>query len=299
MNTATVIKDYFNAKSNETQRLYKRGIDLFNKQILRQTPVKDISEDHFTKYCQWLAEQELSLASQHAYAKGARRLLHYMSRNRLITIRTDVLLDTEKENIKRSIDKQYRLPKGVREFAAAYHNFPAPPSKAREVYLQFLKERAFIGILESTGTRITAAIESKVININWDSDPVKISVIGKGAREHTLRVDSRQARYLKQWLSERGKANDYIFPSIRGEAGHMSDETGRNILARWIRLVLGDGFHFTPHALRHLFITRMRDKHGLEMAQQLIEHKSIQTTSRYPDARAENELDKAYKAGIK
>jgi len=299
MDTQNIINDYFSSKSDETQRLYKHGIDLFFQNTIKEIPLENITEEHFKNFCRWISKQSLSLPTQHAYTKGVRRLLHYLNRNRLANIRTDVLLDIEKENIKKIPETKYRLPKGVREFANDYHNLPLPPHANRKIYLKFLKERAFIGILESSGTRITAAIKAKVVNINWKTDPVEISIMGKGNREHTLRIDNRQARYLKQWLSERGKAHDYIFPAIRGKAGHMSDETGRNILRDWIHLVLGTGYRITPHAFRHLFITRMRDSLGLEMAQQLIEHKSIATTSRYPDSRSSEELRKAYKKAIR
>jgi integrase len=293
----SVINSFLSGKSPGTKRLYKHGISLFQEIIVKDIPITDINERHFTDFCEWLETQDLSPASRHSYAKGTRRLLRYLSRNHLSDIRTDFLLENEKETMEKIPDDDYELPKGTKEFAVEYHNQPLPPRESRKVYLDFLRDRAFIGVLEATGSRITAAIQIKVSKIKWDTDPVKISIIGKNKRRHVLRLDSRQARYLKQWLAERGKANDYVFPAIRGK-GHLNDGTGRKILRRWIKRIFGKKYDFTPHAFRHLFVTRMRDKHGLEMAQLLVDHKSISTTARYPDARKEVELDKAYKQAM-
>lgn len=296
----SIVNDFLSGKSDETKRLYKHGIDLFQDNMVSGLSLSEITHRDFIRFCVWLEQQpHLSASSRHSYAKGVRRLLSYLSRHDLSDVRTDFLLDIEKETIQKIPESNYELPDGVKQFVSEYHNQPLPPRKDKDVYLKFLRNRAFIGVLESTGTRIDAACKIKVMDIKWNTDPVKISIIGKGDRRHTLRLDNRQARYLKQWLSERGKAHDYVFPAERGDKGRMSDETGRNILRKWITLVLGAGYSFTPHALRHLFITRMRDKHGLEMAQVLVDHKSISTTAKYPDSLKEAALDKAYKEAIR
>lgn len=304
MDVQTAIDDFLSTKSGETKRLYERGINLFYENIIKDVPLEQITNKHFANFCLWIKSEakkknkkdEWSAITQHSYTKGPRRFLSYLAVMEYCNTSTDVLLELEKQMLSKPVERKYRLPDGLEDFAIKYHDWPAPPRKERRLYLEWLRDRAFIGVLEATGTRITAACQMLVYNIEWKRDPVRILIIGKGEREHYLRIQGRQARYLKQWLSERGKAADYVFPAIRGDAGCMSDETGRNIIKRWIRYIFGEGkYHFTAHAFRHLFVTRARDAYGLEMAKRLVDHKSIATTDKYPAAYTEIELDEAYK----
>lgn len=78
--------------------------------------------------------------------------------------------------------------------------------------------------------------------------------------------------------------NDYIFTNPKG--GKISDGSIRMIMERISKqasaqLPEKDKFHATSHMLRHLFLKRVGDKHGVHVAQEMKGNVSIKEVWRY------------------
>ncbi|NMB57547.1 MAG: tyrosine-type recombinase/integrase, partial [Chloroflexi bacterium] len=76
----------------------------------------------------------------------------------------------------------------------------------------------------------------------------------------------------------------------------ITTTTGREIVAEWVRSILGPEAvgTITPHSFRHYFVTRVLHSSGnLKMAQELARHKSIAVTQRYAHLN-DDELDRGY-----
>lgn len=285
-----------------TRRLYRRGVELF-EQIVKDVPVSEITEAHFSMFCKYLVKQKhLKQSTRYAYTKGVIKLLKSLSNERLCDVRVTALSGIARDHFLKIVKRKYYLPERIGEFAEKYHEVPPPPQEPHKEYLRWLKERAFIAVLEASGSRITAATEIRVRAINWrNPDIVRIKIVAKGDKDFTLRLSRIQGQYVRQWLNERGVAHDFVFNSEhkKNERRPITAETGRQIVYRWARLILGDDVEIKPHDLRHLFITIKHDRLGLKAAQKLAGHSTSVTTEKYIPEVEEEELDDLFRKAQK
>ncbi len=141
------------------------------------------------------------------------------------------------------------------------------------------RDRAALELLYSSGLR---RAELSGLNVG-DLDPWSqtVRVLGKGSRERLVPVGGRALEVLREYLRARGEpgAGEPLFLNHRG--GRLSPDGVGQIVARWARRA-----RFlrpvTPHAFRHSFASHLLD-HGCDLraVQEMLGHKSLQTTQAY------------------
>ena len=131
------------------------------------------------------------------------------------------------------------------------------------------------------GSYLLGCRVSEIAVIRWKDiealdDGGQIHLFGKGSKRRTVRV-SAATLGLFQELG-RGDAEDFVFPSPRGE-GHLTRQAIGDVCRKWGRAA---GFHVHPHQLRHSHATHAVQR-GVDVftLQATLGHSSSATTGHY------------------
>ena len=143
-----------------------------------------------------------------------------------------------------------------------------------------IRNIAIIGLLFSTGIRISELCNIKVADINFNEKTLKI--FGKGSKERILYIGNetvvdfcKKYKQLNEYVSE----NDYFFLNRFGK--QISDQSVR-IFLKNIESELKLTEHITPHMFRHTFATTLLEKDvDIRYIQSILGHSSISTTQIY------------------
>jgi integrase/recombinase XerD len=150
-----------------------------------------------------------------------------------------------------------------------------------------LRDRFFFALLALTGMRVGQALglrHSDFVGHERRIDIVCREDNANGARaksEGSIPITGDLVRCYSDYMHEEyGElGSDYVFVNLwAGRIGHpMTDATVADLVRRTRVKV---GFRFTPHMLRHTYVTlAMRGKVPLEIISRLVTHTSIETTS--------------------
>jgi integrase/recombinase XerD len=140
-----------------------------------------------------------------------------------------------------------------------------------------LLEAAVFYLLLYTGLR-----ESELVNLNFDQykGDALLNVRRKGQRiSKKILVPKEAALHVNNYLADMmRKPDDPLFTNRGGNRLHRIDVI--NICKR-LSLLTPDRVKLTPHMLRHTFLKRITDKHGVHIAQKLSGNVSIKGIFRY------------------
>jgi integrase/recombinase XerD len=141
-----------------------------------------------------------------------------------------------------------------------------------------LLEAAVFYLLLYTGIR-----ESELVNLNYGQykdSQVLLNVKRKGQRvSNKVAVPKDAAFYIDRYLiDEERDLNEPLFKTRGGN--RLSRMDVFNICKRISRLT-HERTKLTPHMLRHTFLKRVTDKHGIHIAQQLSGNVSVREIFRY------------------
>jgi site-specific recombinase XerD len=146
-------------------------------------------------------------------------------------------------------------------------------------------------MLFSTGLRV-----SELVNLNRDQIDFRhreFTVIGKGRRSRLVFLDDDASLALSAYLKKRQDSFKPLFIRTKGPKGlePIEDPDGESwrLSARSVQRLLekyvkksGISVDATPHTLRHSFATDLlRSGADIRSVQELLGHKSIQTTQIY------------------
>jgi len=140
------------------------------------------------------------------------------------------------------------------------------------------KYRALFMTCYAAGLRLGEVCHLQLTDI--DSQRLVIHVRGKGNRERLTILSPRLLEVLRTyWRLAKSKPQTWLFPGATLERP-VSLDTARSVFHR-ARTTAGLA-RYTPHSLRHSFATHLLDAGtDLVLIQQLLGHRSIDTTSRY------------------
>lgn len=145
-----------------------------------------------------------------------------------------------------------------------------------------LRDRALIETLFGTAVRVSELVALTVRQINLESRETE--VIGKGGRSRLVLITEEAAGWLGRYLSTRRDDSPYVFVSNR------SDEKGllRPLSVRQAQRIVDEAarraglpFRVSPHFFRHSRLSLLARFSGVQVAQRIAGHRSLQTTSRY------------------
>ena len=150
---------------------------------------------------------------------------------------------------------------------------------------QFLRDKAMLELLYSSGLRLSELVSINVDNIDFAERLVRVT--GKGNKTRIIPVGQQAMQALTQWLAVRQdwlKADmpeEHVAVFISNRGKRISH---RNVQARvkhWARKQGLDGT-LHPHQFRHSFASHVLQSSGdLRAVQELLGHADISTTQIY------------------
>ncbi|MCK5601250.1 tyrosine-type recombinase/integrase [Candidatus Pacearchaeota archaeon] len=160
--------------------------------------------------------------------------------------------------------------------------------KSMEAHRNFL----MILLMLDAGLRVGELVQLKLSDLLYNSEPVKsIRIrpeIAKNKVERTIPLSDRVTGAIKLcvsniWSSKTTLSSDFAF-TRRKCVKHLTTRQVQSMLYCESMERLGKSIN--PHMLRHTFATRLLKVTNIRVVQQLLGHKSIQTTQIYthPDA---------------
>ncbi|WP_246092734.1 tyrosine-type recombinase/integrase [Terrilactibacillus laevilacticus] len=142
-----------------------------------------------------------------------------------------------------------------------------------------LRQRAFIEVLYSTGSRLSEIQQLDIDDIDFQNMSTK--VIGKGSKEREVYLSYKAMYHLKKYLDSRNDECDALFVTTRRPFRRMSNraiEREINIIGKNAKLTK----RLYPHLLRHTFATlTLNNGADITAIQALLGHASPDVTLRY------------------
>ena len=151
-----------------------------------------------------------------------------------------------------------------------------------------LRNRAFFELVYSSGLRMSEAINLEVRNV--DLQQRELVVRGKNDRERVVPLSGVARNFLERHLGHRNdSANRYVFP---GRCTWKAAPIRRTSMSRIFRELLEhcgiDKPELCTHSIRHSTATHLLDNGaGVRQVQELLGHKSIESTVLYTHVQTE------------
>jgi site-specific recombinase XerD len=172
--------------------------------------------------------------------------------------------------------------------------------------LSGLRDRALIGLMVYTFARVGAAVSMKVEDFFVQGRRGWVRLHEKGGKEHEMPTHHNLDRYLEEYITAAGIAEDRKEPLFRTTRGRSGELTGNSLLQsdvwRMIRrraLAAGIETEIGCHTFRATGITAYLKNGGkLEIAQQMAAHESARTTGLYDRRNDDISLDEVERIGI-
>lgn len=160
-----------------------------------------------------------------------------------------------------------------------------------------LRDKAILETLYSTGMRVSELVGMDIKSIDFITGLVK--VLGKGRVERLTPIGDKALLAMREYVKEREKCRlgnvQAFFLNKNGK--RLTDRSVRRVLDKHIKN-LSIKEKISPHSLRHSFATHMLNRGAdLRSVQELLGHKSLQTTQIYTHVSAQrlkNVYDKAH-----
>ncbi|HEX9018622.1 MAG TPA: tyrosine-type recombinase/integrase [Anaerolineaceae bacterium] len=299
------------ARSANTTRTYRNGLKIFQVVLKeheldpRQTPVATLKEEPIV----WLATalKDLAPTTERLYLTAATSFYEYLAGESLAVINLPRIHLLIRQRARRPGQRLPQFPRdAIEQIVEAM--LPRKGAGKEEVErLRELRDRAFLITLADTGLRVHEACGLRRGDLDWNEG--RAIIIGKGNKQAVVRFSQRALHALRDYLGARAQVDGTsgrplaalpLFARHDRGAGKkvkpITTATGRNIVAEWVKELLGEEAvgTITPHSFRHYFVTRVLQSSGnLKLAQELARHTSIAVTQRYAHL-SDDELDKGY-----
>lgn len=255
------------------------------------SPVNVITEEHGRQFIKCLLDNGASPSTRQRRAAALREFFRFAS-------------DQYELNV--SVDRLNFKLKSSHLLTAKRDNIQYPAEKIKKMLDRSIKmplnsladkrDLALLWTLAETGARVSEACNFKVgaIDRKW-----RITFIGKGNKQATVRFGKRARGYIMSYLKSRAALDaacgqtHSILPLFarhdeavgKNNIKPISPKRAEKIIHHIARLTLGEEYDdkITCHTLRHYFITEVYAQTGgdLKAAKELGRHENIQTTDRY------------------
>jgi site-specific recombinase XerD len=146
--------------------------------------------------------------------------------------------------------------------------------------VSYLKHKAMILTLYSTGIRVSELLNLKVVDIDSKRMQIRIEQ-GKGRKDRYVRLSEKLLEELRlYWCSEKRKPKTWLFPGYRGIAPLCRSSV--ESMVKKAKENAGIQKHVTPHVMRHSCATHMLESgEDLRKIQLMLGHRSLRTTAKY------------------
>lgn len=139
------------------------------------------------------------------------------------------------------------------------------------------KHKLLLGMMYSSGLRVSEAINVKVGDLDFRNKMLKIRQ-AKGAKDRMTIMSAKVAGVLEKYIKNKAP-DDYVFESARG--GKLTERSAQKVFAQALN-DSGIKKQASPHSLRHSFATHLlEDGTDIRYIQELLGHKRLETTQIY------------------
>lgn len=149
------------------------------------------------------------------------------------------------------------------------------------------RDQALFALFVTGGLRASEAIGARIGDLDLDSDPARLRVVGKGGKARTVTLPPETAAVLRAYLAERREvlgrpdAEDALI--VRSDGRACTRSAVDHLVRGWFRRA---GRTPPPgalaHSLRHTYATLLIDNGAsLPEVQQLLGHADLSTTQAY------------------
>ncbi len=178
-----------------------------------------------------------------------------------------------------------KLPKHLprvltKDDAAALMGFP--PAEHR----QFLRDRAVLETLYSTGARVSELAGMNVADLDRTQGVVRLR--GKGDKERLVPIGSVALEAITEYHAQTSSGLGGPVSHVQAQLPVFRNQRGGRLTARSIARIVGRysqqlaGGAVSPHTLRHSFATHLLDEGAdLRAIQEMLGHASLSTTQKY------------------
>lgn len=286
-------------RSVKTIDNYRRYLARFVSFSGAKSPI-DITEDVVRKYRIWLNRENLERKTQNYHLIALRGFLKYLVRRGISAFSPEAieLAKTEAHHfdIVDTDDLERLLQSPSNHTVSSTHKHAADPTS------QYLRDRAILELLFSTGLRVSelCALDRDSVNLKKG----EFSVRGKGGRIRVVFVSEDARTALEQYTGKRGDISPALFVSVprgssifskRKEPTRLTPRTIQRILKHYA-LKAGIAKKVTPHMLRHAFATDLlMNGADIRSVQILLGHANVATTQIYTHV-TDKQLHEVHKA---
>lgn len=257
------VERFINAKridglSPETLKNYQYTLDIFATRTSKEVP--DITTDDIREHIVFLGKikklKETSLQNKINILKSFFGWLHIeeiIAKNPILKIRP-IKLNAICTRQGLTIEQTERLKESCK----------------------FIREKAMIEFLLSSGCRVSEAVNINLDSINWRDR--SLIVIGKGDKARTVYFSVRARMMMEEYIKQR-KGGAMLFVSDKSPFNPLFTRGIQEIVK-----TVGDraGLNISPHVLRHTFATHLLNKNmDITIIQRLLGHEDISTTQIY------------------
>jgi integrase/recombinase XerD len=158
-----------------------------------------------------------------------------------------------------------------------------------------LRDSAMLELLYSSGLRVSELVKIKLGDIHFDAGFVRI--MGKGAKERVVPVNTRALEKVKRYMAEerpetlKKRQSIYLFVTRIGKP--MSRQRFWQTLKAIGKQA---GLEISPHTIRHCFATHLLEGGAdLRSVQKMLGHSDISTTQIYTKVTTDR-IKKVFKA---
>ena len=151
------------------------------------------------------------------------------------------------------------------------------------------RDRAMLELLYSTGMRVSELVGCNMVNLDFDTEMVRVR--GKGNRERLVPIGEPAIKALHEYFIQRdvqiktrlqqGKDFDREAVFLNSRGSRLTTRSVERLIAEYGKKA-GIDKPVTPHVLRHSFATHLLEM-GADMrsVQELLGHASLSTTQKY------------------
>lgn len=143
--------------------------------------------------------------------------------------------------------------------------------------IQSVKHKLLLGLMYSSGLRVSEVVNVKVKDLDFSSKLLHIRQ-GKGAKDRTSILSEKVAGILEKYVKNR-TIQDFVFENDRG--GKLTERTVQKIFAVALKKS-GIKKEAGCHSLRHSFATHLLEAGtSIRYIQELLGHARLETTQIY------------------
>jgi len=145
------------------------------------------------------------------------------------------------------------------------------------------RERAIYMLMLRCGLRVSEVSKLKVEEIDLKRHTIRINR-GKGGIDRVVYSSEDVESSIKEWMEEREKSSEYLFPSPKKNKGERGLCVGRiqQMMKEYLKEAGLGGKGYSPHNLRHSYATQLLNAGvGIRSIQELMGHRQITETMRY------------------